>query len=311
MGMKMANSEIAKLSLGPVHFNWNPDKWRDFYFRIADEAPIDTVYVGEVVCSKRQPFFEPVIADVIERLQSAGKEVVLSTLALIMSKRETNLVRDLALDGNFLVEANDLSAASLLKGQDHVIGPFINVYNEGTVDFLISQGAKRICLPFELPGQSLFQIAQNSAGRADIEVQVFGRMPLAISARCYHARSYDLTKSNCQFVCADDTDGMPVDTLDGTPFLVVNGTQTLSRSCQYLADELTEMRTAGCTIFRLSPMDTDMVSIAKGFRAVLDGDLETDHLKSDLQNQIPGLNFSNGFYHASAGNSLRQQGECF
>lgn len=45
-----ATARSATLTLGPVLFNWAPDNWRDFYFRIADEAPIDAVYVGEVVC---------------------------------------------------------------------------------------------------------------------------------------------------------------------------------------------------------------------------------------------------------------------
>ncbi|MDP6926532.1 MAG: U32 family peptidase, partial [Rhodospirillales bacterium] len=70
---------MTKLSLGPVLFNWQPEGWRDFYFRIADEAPIDSVYVGEAVCSKRQPFFEPFMPEVIERLINAGKEVNYST----------------------------------------------------------------------------------------------------------------------------------------------------------------------------------------------------------------------------------------
>ncbi|HUI94161.1 MAG TPA: U32 family peptidase, partial [Xanthobacteraceae bacterium] len=36
------------LTLGPVLFNWPADRWRDFYVRIADEAPVDRVCVGEV-----------------------------------------------------------------------------------------------------------------------------------------------------------------------------------------------------------------------------------------------------------------------
>ena len=30
-----------KLTLGPILFNWEADAWRDFYFRIADEARVD------------------------------------------------------------------------------------------------------------------------------------------------------------------------------------------------------------------------------------------------------------------------------
>ena len=33
--------EASELTLGPVLFNWEPERWRDFYFRIADEAPVD------------------------------------------------------------------------------------------------------------------------------------------------------------------------------------------------------------------------------------------------------------------------------
>ena len=35
------------LSLGPVYYLWDGPKWRDFYFRIADEAPIAHVTIGE------------------------------------------------------------------------------------------------------------------------------------------------------------------------------------------------------------------------------------------------------------------------
>ena len=48
----------AELTLGPILFHWPADKKRDFYFQIADESPVDTVYIGEVICSKRSPFFE-------------------------------------------------------------------------------------------------------------------------------------------------------------------------------------------------------------------------------------------------------------
>ncbi len=61
-----------------------------------------------------------------------------------------------------------------------------------------------------------------------IEVWGWGRLPLAISGRCYHARLHDRAKDNCQFVCGIDPDGRDVDTLDGQDFLAVNGVQTLS-----------------------------------------------------------------------------------
>ena len=62
----------GSVTLGPVLFNWQPEKWRDFYFRIADEAPVSTVYIGETVCSKRAPLIEPYYAAVAERLAAGG-----------------------------------------------------------------------------------------------------------------------------------------------------------------------------------------------------------------------------------------------
>ncbi len=77
----------AKLTIGPLFFNWPLERQRDFYLRLADEAPVDSVCLGEVVCAKRVPFLEPLWPEVIERLGRAGKEVVLSTPALVMGER--------------------------------------------------------------------------------------------------------------------------------------------------------------------------------------------------------------------------------
>ncbi|HRC27735.1 MAG TPA: U32 family peptidase, partial [Alphaproteobacteria bacterium] len=38
-------SKTSHLTMGPILFHWAEDIWRDFYFRLADEAPIDTVYI--------------------------------------------------------------------------------------------------------------------------------------------------------------------------------------------------------------------------------------------------------------------------
>jgi hypothetical protein len=71
-----ARRAAADLQPRPVQ----PRRWRDFYFRIADEAPVDAVYFGEVVCSKRAPLTEAHLQDAAERLRAADKQVVLSTL---------------------------------------------------------------------------------------------------------------------------------------------------------------------------------------------------------------------------------------
>ena len=144
-----------QLSLGPVLYNWAPERWRDFYFRIADEAPVDVVSVGEIVCSKRSPFFADHIPAVVERLQSAGKEVLLGSLILVSLRRERRQTEELASAEGALVEVNDLTCLRTLAGRAHAIGPFVNIYNEASAAFHDAHGARRICLPPELPLASL------------------------------------------------------------------------------------------------------------------------------------------------------------
>jgi len=301
----MTHPQAGALTLGPLLFNWSPEEFKEFYFRMADEAPVDVVYLGEVVCSKRTPFFEPVIVDVIERLEHAGKSVVHSTLGLIMSAREMQAVRDLTgVMEDQLIEANDLSAASLLANKPHVIGPMVNVYNEGTLAYMVARGAVRVCLPGELPGDAIAILAGSVGKKSEIEVQVFGRLPLAISARCYHARARGLPKDNCLYACGDDADGMALETLDGDNFLTVNGTQTMSHSYCNLVAEMAEMRDNGVTHFRLSPHSTDMVAVAEIYRDVLDGKLEAEEADAQLTELVPDAPFSNGFYHGVEGSAF-------
>ncbi|NQU61805.1 MAG: U32 family peptidase [Rhodospirillales bacterium] len=292
----------AMLSLGPVLFNWDAEDKRDFYFRIADEASFDTVYVGEVVCSKRAPFFDPFLPEVVERLRRGGKQVVHSTLALIMSEREMDAVRDLAGVPGLLIEANDIGSAALLAGRDHIIGPFVNVYNEGTLSYLAGKGAGRVSLPWELSSQAIAALAKPAT--TELEVQAFGRVPLAISARCYHARAHGLHKDGCQYVCAEDADGMSVETLDGESFLAVNGTQTLSHTVCNLIGELEALQEMGIRAFRLWPHGVDMVAVCEIFRDVLDGKKTVDDGLLQLAAVAGFAPFSNGFYHGREGVSL-------
>jgi len=291
----------SQLTLGPVLFNWAADAWRDFYFCIADEAPIATVYLGEAICSKRAPLFEPHLADVSERLTKAGKTVVFSTLSEVMSKLDRDLVESVcAADG--LVEANDGSALNYLRGRAHHVGPFVNAYNERALAVLARNGARNVCLPPEMPGTAIAALA-GEAAKLDLalEVQVFGRVGLALSARCYHARAHGRTKDTCRFVCEEDPDGMALRTVENTPFLTVNGIQTLSHDYLNLVGALADLEAAGLRRFRLSPHSCDMVEVADVFRAVLDGRLEAAEAADRLAALKLGAPFSNGFYYGKPG----------
>lgn len=290
------------LTLGPLLFNWTADAWSDFYARMADEAPVDRVCLGEVVCSKRLPFYIDRIPQAIERLERAGKKVVLSSPALVTLKREREMCADLVASG-VEVEINDLTMlAHLAPGRAFSVGPLVNVYNEGTLGFLAEKGAGHVCLPPELPSASISLLAQAAAARRmEAEVWAFGRIPLAISGRCYHARVHGLAKDNCQFVCGGDRDGLKVETLDGENFLAINGVQTLSFTHCNLLGDIAHLREAGVTSFRLSPHNCDMIAVADIFRRVLDRKLEGKAALLELGAILPDANFSNGFLEGKCG----------
>ncbi len=289
-----------QLSLGPVLYNWSPERWRDFYFRIADEAPVDVVAVGEIVCSKRAPFFEDHLPAVIDRLRGAGKQILLGSLILVSQPRERRQTEELAATEEGLVEVNDLTCLRALAGRSHAIGPFVNIYNEAAAAFHAKQGATRICLPPELPLSSVAAIASALPDVA-IEVFAFGRAPLAISARCYHARVHKLAKDSCRFVCEKDPDGLALKTLEQRDFLTVNGVQTLSYTCTNLLGDVGALRAAGVTSLRLSPQDCDMVAVAQTFRDVVNGHDDAEGGSRRLAELYPKVPFSNGFLHGVAG----------
>jgi collagenase-like PrtC family protease len=293
------------LSLGPLLYLWEPEAWRDFYFRIADEAPVEAVTVGEVVCSKRMHFMAPHLDEVIERLERAGKTVRLGSLALVTLPREEKLTQALAEQAR-VVEVNDLSALAALKGKPCTIGPLVNVYNAATAKVLHARGASTICLPPELTFESVREIV-SGAPEVRFEVFAFGRVPLALSARCAHARLKGNTKDNCQFVCGEDPDGLTVETLDGQPFLALNGIQTVSHTCQALVGELTALSAAGVSAFRLSPQRCDMVAVAELYRAVLDGRVDGEEGVARLGELYPAAPLANGFLFAAPGAELIRQ----
>jgi len=291
-----------ELTLGPLAYHWTPERRCDFYARIADEAPVSEVCLGEVICSKRAPFFERDMPAIIERLERGGKRVVLCSLAEVMLKRERQATAGLMEETAREVEVNN--AAGLLARGDrpHRVGPFLNAYNEATIAWLAGQGATHVCLPPEMPGVAVGAAA--AAARKlglGVEVQVFGRAPLAVSARCYHARAHGRTKDNCRFVCEDDPDGMPLATRDGQPILRVNGIQTQSENYVELLAELPRMREFGVTHARLLPQDVDMVAVAAVFDDVLNGRESADAGRARLAGICTGTGFSNGFWHGEAG----------
>ncbi|MCB6176711.1 U32 family peptidase [Rhodobacter sp. Har01] len=293
------------LTVGPNAFFWTPDNLRAFYAGLA-ETPVARVVIGEWVCSKRLPFWQDEIPGAVAALQAAGKEVAVTSLALITLKRERKQTDDLVAMG-LPVEVNDLSALRHIpEGTPFWVGPMVNVYNEGTLMWLARRGATRVCLPPELPLSAIAALAKagSEAGVA-VEVWAHGRAPLAISGRCYHARLTDRAKDSCQFVCADDPDGRDVDTLDGRAFLSVNGVQTLARAVTTAAHQIAALREAGVAALRLSPHTGNFAAVAAAYAESLGSSAgQGEALVAELKRLMPGAEFCDGFLRGEVGRSL-------
>ena len=71
-----------RLSLGPILFFWPRQTIEDFYQQHID-SPVDVIYLGETVCAKRRSLKPAEWVELAKELAKSGKQIVLSTLALI------------------------------------------------------------------------------------------------------------------------------------------------------------------------------------------------------------------------------------
>ncbi|TAK94471.1 MAG: U32 family peptidase [Aquabacterium sp.] len=258
------------LSVGPVQYYWSRQALIDFYADVAD-SPATSVCLGEVVCSRRHELKPEDWLDLARDLQQAGKEVVIGTQALIETEAELRTLRRLAEQGDFMLEANDAAAVRLLAGHaPWVIGLHVNVYSAPALAEYIALGARRWVAPVELSLQAVGQV--NPPGSlVPSEVFAFGRMPLALSARCFTARHHHLQKDTCGFRCLDDPDGLVLRTREGQDFLAINGIQTQSGSVQCLLGDKAALVQSGVTRLRLSPVSRGFPEVVRQFDGVMNG----------------------------------------
>ncbi|MBB4264757.1 ubiquinone anaerobic biosynthesis protein UbiV [Roseospira visakhapatnamensis] len=294
----------VKLVLGPLPYQWPAARRRDFYRAIAEQGPYDRVVLGETVCSKRETPVAEAMAEAEVALKAAGREVVRPTITLAVDEEDVRVLEAVSKTANAgaLIEANDTGALALLSGKPHHIGPMVNVYNEGTLRALAGRGATAVTLPWELPRRSV-EVLAAEAGRLGVEcgLNVFGRAPLAISARCYHARAHGLTKATCRLICDQDPEGLEVDTLEGDEFLIVNGLQTQARTVTLLVREIPDLIKAGVTAIRLAPLDLDMVAAGQVYADLIAGACSVDAAEDRLLDLLEDRAVANGFLHAEPG----------
>lgn len=285
-----------RLALGPVLYYWPKERLLQFYADLL-EAPIDIFYIGEVVCSRRMAMRFADWMGLAQDLRAAGKEVVLSTQALLESEADLRALRKLTANGDFMVEANDLGAVRLLKqaGVPFVAGPHLNIYNAGTLEWFADQGAKRWLPAVEATREMVLELQSARPAGMETEMFVFGRMPLAFSARCFTARYHNLNKDNCEFRCLDDPDGMTMRTREGEPFLAINGIQTQSALTYNLIAQIPALREAGIDVLRLSPQSEHMATIIDAWATALRGETP-----ADLEALLP-VGSCDGYWFGKAG----------
>ncbi|ALR14746.1 U32 family peptidase [Vibrio natriegens] len=285
-----------KYALGPLLYFW-PKQDVEAFYQEAKESTADIIYLGETVCSKRREMKPAHWFDIAKELSAAGKQVVLSTMALLEAPSEVNIMKKYIDNGDFAIEANDVSAVQLASEHrvPFVVGPAINTYNAHTLNLFLKQGMTRWCMPVELSRDWLRDtLAQcESLGiRNKFEVEVFshGYLPLAYSARCFTARAENRAKDDCETCCIKYPTGIQVSSQEGQEVFNLNGIQTQSGYCYNLINDLPGMQGL-VDVVRLSPLGISTLSELDQFRANEQG--EKPQKLEDRQ--------CNGYWHQLAG----------
>lgn len=291
-----------KLSLGPLLYYWPRAAVLAFYEQVAHSA-VATVYLGEIVCSRRHELRRADWLDLARDLAAAGKEVVLSTPVLIESESDLKAMRRVVENGAFSVEANDMGAVRLLSGRGRFIaGPHLNVYNPHTLGLLAELGAERWVAPVEMTRAMLADMLKAAPPGVEAEIFGYGRLPLAHSARCFTARRNNLPKDDCRFTCMEHPDGLVLDTREGEPFIVLNGVQTQSALVHSLCTEVDVAEQLGVGVLRISPQSSHTLQVIRLFEARMEGIISSREAAAGLDELAPAP-VCNGYWYGKPGRS--------
>ena len=285
-----------KLSLGPVLIYWDKAQLGNFYAEMS-ALPLDVIYLGETVCSKRRAFSLDQWLGLGRELQACSQaQIVLSSLTLIEAASELSSLRRLCDNGQLLVEANDMGAVQFLAERKlpFVGGPALNLYNGHALGQLLDSGMIRWVPPVEcsaaLIGDVLEQVREMEREVPEVEIFAYGHLPLAYSARCFTARAENRPKDDCQFCCINYPDGLALSSQEGQQLFTLNGIQTMSGEVTNLLADYPALMASGADVLRLSPRAQGMAEVVRSFDNVRQG-------------EAPPLFVAgcNGYWHGHAG----------
>lgn len=292
----MTQAKNLQYSLGPILYFWPKADVESFYQQ-AKNSQADIIYLGEAVCSKRREMKPAQWFEIAKDLAQSGKQVVLSTMALLEAPSEVNVMKKYIDNGEFAIEANDVSAIQLAceAKVPFVVGSAVNTYNAHTLKVFAKQGMIRWCMPVELSRDWL----RNTLAQCDqigirdqFEVEVFsyGYLPLAYSARCFTARAENKAKDDCETCCIKYPTGIQVSSQEGQEVFNLNGIQTQSGYCYNLGNDQQSMQGL-VDVVRLSPLGAETLTTLSDFKA-----------NEDNQKRIiTDSKQCNGYWHQLAG----------
>ena len=270
-----------QLSLGPILYFWERDTIEQFYEQMID-SPVEVIYLGETVCHKRRSFKPAEWIELARQLGTRGKQIILSTLALIEAGSELGGVKRLCSNGELLVEANDIGAVQLLSERKlpFVGGATLNIYNAQALKHLLGMGLRRWVMPIELSRDALADILEDARKLAiddelETEVFSFGHMPLAYSARCFTALHHNLPKDDCQLKCRDYPEGLAIHSQEDEEFFTLNGIQTQSGNIQHLLPHWRTLAELGVDFMRISPQPEHTLEVVQRYHQALTADAGT------------------------------------
>ncbi|XHY21645.1 hypothetical protein ViNHUV68_23810 [Vibrio sp. NH-UV-68] len=289
-----------KYALGPLLYFWPKQQVEAFYHQ-AQSSSADIIYLGESVCSKRRAIKPADWFEMAKQLSATGKQVVLSTMALLEAPSEVNVMKKYIDNGDFAIEANDVAAIQLASERKvpFVVGPAVNAYNAHTLKLFLKQGMTRWCMPVELSREWLSNVliqCDDIGIKNQFEVEVFshGYLPLAYSARCFTARAENKAKDDCETCCIKYPTGISVSSQEGQEVFNLNGIQTQSGYCYNLVNDLASMDQL-VDVVRLSPLGIETLAQVDQFRANEQG----------LAPQKIASRQCNGYWHQLAGLEMK------